>query len=1064
MQGPRSRYTPAAFLLASGTVLAQDIGPSPPTITGTVNVSTPRTVVGSTVFSITTPTPALNVTGGTLTLDAAAGPVPGPISLTTTTGTALRADGGAIVVPGGVGIQTGGGLGALANGAASSVNFSNGGTIATTGVGAALAAIGGSIDATGVAMTSGAASSGHGAIAEGGGTVRLHAGTNISRGGASGFFGNAVGLGASGAGSRVIADALIPVTMSGRGAMGIYLHDGGQVSLVPGSTLQINGSSSVGIAVDNTAVPLGTLGRGLAVNLAAAPDGFAASSGLVALNGGSIALEDLTVQGANAAAGAWARPGSRIALSGRSLLRIDATTNPTYYTLNTAYLVTVDGPVRSIFGVTSGLPIGGLLANAGAITSTGTTVEVSPARGVGAFAGSASATPSTIDLIDNTISTTGSISIGLQADSNGAITARDSRVTTTGGGAALLAAAFNGPSSIALTNTAVLAQGAGTVGLYSDNDTPALVNNVSLSGGSLVSAAATAIEVEGPLNLKLSNGAVASGGSGLLLDAFANSFGTQATFLRLDASGASVLTGDARADAQSRVDIGLATGSRWSGAALGITNVAVDAASSWNVTGNSVLTQTLSNAGLVAFTPPSAGAFKTLSVANYVGQGGTLGLNTVLGGDGSPSDRLVINGGTATGLTGLRITNAGGVGAVTLSNGIQVVDAINGGSTAAGAFVLGSRVVAGPYEYQLFRSSLDASNPQAWYLRSQREIVPPVPPPVPPPNPDIVPPIVVPLYRPEIGAYLGNQRQAGGLFLHSLHDRLGEPQWIETQRFDEPDDKRRSAWLRVVGRKVDSTSRDGTFDVDTDSSLVQGGGDIARWSVGGDTGRLHLGGMLGYGEARSDATAAGNPAQARGKTDGWNLGAYGTWYQNDDNKLGWYADAWASYGWFKNTVQGDTLPEVRYDSRVLTLSGETGYAMRIRENSDWVVEPQAQLIYIRYSEDGFAEVNGTRIDGSDGSGWISRLGMRTQRTWVNDAGRRTQPYLTLNWWHDSVDNALAFNSVALKDMYPKDRYEAKVGVNADLGRGWTGWGNLGYQWGSQGYSATTLRLGGKYTW
>ena len=85
-------------------------------------------------------------------------------------------------------------------------------------------------------------------------------------------------------------------------------------------------------------------------------------------------------------------------------------------------------------------------------------------------------------------------------------------------------------------------------------------------------------------------------------------------------------------------------------------------------------------------------------------------------------------------------------------------------------------------------------------------------------------------------------------------------------------------------------------------------------------------------------------------------------------------------------------------------------------------------------------------------------------TWVDDAGRRTQPYLTVNWWHDSVDNALAFNTVALKDLYPKDRYEVKVGVNADLGRGWTGWGNLGYQWGSQGYSAATLRLGGKYTW
>lgn len=1063
MQRLVKRYVAVVLLCASEGALAQDIGPSPPTITGTTNVSTPRTVVGGTVFSLAGPASALIVTAGTLSLDAAAGPSPGPISLTTVTGNALQASGGIINVLNGVGIQAGGGQGMVANGAASAISVLNGASILTTGVGAGLSAIGGTIDATGVVMTSGAASTGHGAVADGGGTIRLHAGTSISRGGASTLFGNAIGLGASGAGSLVTADALIPVTMAGRGNMGIYLHDGGQVSLLPGSVLQMNGTSSVGVAVDNSTVALGTLGRGLTVNLEGAPAaGFAASTGLVALNGGALALEDVTVQGANAAAGAWARPGSSITLTGRSVLTIAAPSNPTYYTLQTAYLVTVDGPVRSIFGTTSGSPAGGLLSNGGSITSTGTTVNVSGNFAVGGFAGHTGPTLGTIDLIDNTITTTGATSIGLEASSFGRITARDSRVTTSGGGAALYATAFNGPASFALANTAVLAQGAGTVGLYSDNDTPALTNSVSLSGGSLRSASATAIEVEGPLALDVSNGATLTGGGGLVLEAFANAFGPQATDVRVTASGGSVLNGDAKADAQSRVDIALATGSQWTGAALALTNVAVDPTSTWNVSGNSVLTQTLSNAGLVAFTPPAAGAFKTLTVANYLGQGGTLGLNTYLGADGSPSDKLVINGGMATGLTGLRVTNAGGAGAVTLGNGIQVVDAVNGGSTAPGAFVLSSRVVEGPYEYQLFRSSIDASNPQAWYLRSQREIVPP---PVPPPNPDVVPPpIVVPLYRPEVGAYLANQRQAGGLFVHSLHDRLGEPQWIETQRFDEPDDKRRSAWLRVVGRKVDSTSRDGTFDIDTDSSLVQGGGDLARWSVGGDTGRLHLGGMLGYGEARSDATAAGNPAHARGKTDGWNVGAYGTWYQNDENKLGWYADAWASYGWFKNTVKGDTLPEVRYDSRVLTLSGETGYAMRIRENSDWVVEPQAQLIYIRYSEDDVAEVNGTRVDGSDGNGWISRLGVRMQRTWVNDAGRRTQPYLTLNWWHDSVDNALAFNNVALKDLYPKDRYEVKVGVNADLGRGWTGWGNLGYQWGSQGYGATTLRLGGKYTW
>jgi autotransporter family porin len=304
------------------------------------------------------------------------------------------------------------------------------------------------------------------------------------------------------------------------------------------------------------------------------------------------------------------------------------------------------------------------------------------------------------------------------------------------------------------------------------------------------------------------------------------------------------------------------------------------------------------------------------------------------------------------------------------------------------------------------------------------------------------------------------------MFVHSLHDRLGEPQWIEGQSFDNQDDKRRSGWLRLAGQTGESTSGNGNFTANTDSTLIQGGGDIARWNVGGEHGRLHLGGMLGYGEARSDASAVGNFAQARGETDGWSVGAYGTWYQNDDDKLklGWYTDVWGAYGQFKNKVNGDTLPEVRYDSTALTLSGEAGYAMRVREDMDWVIEPQAQLIYVHYNEDNIFEANGTRINGSDGSGWISRLGLRTQRTWVSDDGKRTQPYLTVNWWHDTVGDALTFNNVALKDLYPENRYEVKAGVNADLTRGWTIWGNVGHQWGSQQFSASTVRLGAKHTW
>ena len=85
----------------------------------------------------------------------------------------------------------------------------------------------------------------------------------------------------------------------------------------------------------------------------------------------------------------------------------------------------------------------------------------------------------------------------------------------------------------------------------------------------------------------------------------------------------------------------------------------------------------LTNAGLVNMgtgTAPGTALF----VTNYTGTGGTIAMNTFLGGDGSPSDTLGIRL-TATGNTLLRITNAGGPGAETVADGIRVVRAIRAG-------------------------------------------------------------------------------------------------------------------------------------------------------------------------------------------------------------------------------------------------------------------------------------------------------------------------------------------------------------------------------------------------
>ena len=99
---------------------------------------------------------------------------------------------------------------------------------------------------------------------------------------------------------------------------------------------------------------------------------------------------------------------------------------------------------------------------------------------------------------------------------------------------------------------------------------------------------------------------------------------------------------------------------------------------------------------------------------NFVANGGSLRLDSVLN-DGVPSqsDVLVVDRTSrgAAGPTQIAVRNAGGGGGLTLGNGILVVDTPTGGSTQPGTFSLAGPVIAGPYEYSLFRSSIDAQQP-----------------------------------------------------------------------------------------------------------------------------------------------------------------------------------------------------------------------------------------------------------------------------------------------------------------------------------------------------------------
>ena len=148
----------------------------------------------------------------------------------------------------------------------------------------------------------------------------------------------------------------------------------------------------------------------------------------------------------------------------------------------------------------------------------------------------------------------------------------------------------------------------------------------------------------------------------------------------------------------------------------------------------------VTNAGLVNMGTGTAPG-TILTTSSYTGIGGTMAINTVLGGDASPSDRLIISGGSASGNTIVHVTNVGGVGAET-TNGIPVVNAISGATTTPGAFALpAGELRAGAFDYDLLRGGVSGGSPNDWFLRSDFVSEPTTP------EPPVTPPVVLPVSR-----------------------------------------------------------------------------------------------------------------------------------------------------------------------------------------------------------------------------------------------------------------------------------------------------------------------------
>ncbi|WP_422718063.1 autotransporter outer membrane beta-barrel domain-containing protein [Falsochrobactrum tianjinense] len=449
------------------------------------------------------------------------------------------------------------------------------------------------------------------------------------------------------------------------------------------------------------------------------------------------------------------------------------------------------------------------------------------------------------------------------------------------------------------------------------------------------------------------------------------------------------------------------------------------------------------NAGRIDLTNGGSSTSDTFTIkGNYTGQNGLLFVDTVLGADASPSDKLVIDTGNASGSTGIVVNNVGGAGASTVSDGIMVVEALNGATTAGGAFSLNGRVAAGAYEYFLFKGGVSANTNENWYLRStlvsgsqpapvvpEEDLTPDAPETsAPPPSPDAtrVESDVVPLYRAEVPVYSALPPVAHHLALTTLgtfHERRGEQDLLRSSGYLP------STWARLFGQDID-TKWKSTVAPGLDGKLfgIQAGQDL--WGRETDSGHSDRFGLFfGYARVTGDIT---------GQALGWNdlavgdLEVIGTsfgGYWTHIGPQGWYLDAVLMGTWYGGDASSNEGQSIDVDGHGVTASLEGGYPIALGES--WTLEPQAQLIWQSLSLDDQADRYSSVSFDSDNA-WTGRIGMRLQGAEDTSMGK-LRPYLKANLWQNfSSDQTVRFATDPIVTDLKGTSLEVGGGLTLDI--------------------------------
>ncbi|MEG6509302.1 autotransporter outer membrane beta-barrel domain-containing protein [Methyloligella sp. 2.7D] len=407
----------------------------------------------------------------------------------------------------------------------------------------------------------------------------------------------------------------------------------------------------------------------------------------------------------------------------------------------------------------------------------------------------------------------------------------------------------------------------------------------------------------------------------------------------------------------------------------------------------------VTNAGLLSMQDGTPGG----SIAirhNYTGKGGKVAIDTVLGGDGSPTDRLQVSGNTS-GKTGLFVVNQGGTGAQT-SKGIRVVD-VRGQSS--GDFTLANpdyvikstgekALIAGAYGYALRKDGKD------WYLQSRstgggggggggR----------------------TPHYQPATAVYeVYAPALLATMQLPTMRQRIGS-RWDGSRGWAVPAlepgvNSDSPLWVRAEGTHAHREPTTSTVDVSSFDQNIGGFHAGLDAMLHEDAAGNRLIGMLTSHYINSSADIeAKTTGNGKIDTDGYGFGLTATWLQSN----GVYVDTQSRFSWFESDLSSDVLGSLAKDNGdfAFAFSGEIG--KELPQSGDWTYIPQVQLTYASVSGDSFTGPNGERISVKDGDSLTLRTGIASDKAsyWTGASGGESiHAYGIANLYYDFESETL----------------------------------------------------------